>query len=201
MFSAINYYSNQTLKRKKNITQNLLTSFQSHFTSSSSFHHIWPMSSFLAINTSSISELMCVCMCVLTTPPTTRTPIEVREVREARPVTMETISSSWVMELCGNGGMLVLTGVRAMVRGTCRENTAENSTEQSTKGTGSESCWQSCLYVKVFLDEKLKPELWLNAWQASKKDGKHWSQHRTNIYLLNKTTECNTGENEKGLFL
>ena len=71
----------------------------------------------------------CVCVCFLTTPPTTRTPMEVREVREARPVTMETISSSWVMELCGNGGMLVLTGVRAMGRGTCRENTAETSTE------------------------------------------------------------------------
>lgn len=40
-------------------------------------------------------------MCVLvhTTPPTTRTPMEVREVREARPVTMETISSSWVTEV------------------------------------------------------------------------------------------------------
>lgn len=64
-------------------------------------------------------------MCVLTTPPTTRTPMEVREVREARPVTMEIISSSWVMELCENGGMLVLTGVKAMGRGTCRERRAE----------------------------------------------------------------------------
>ncbi len=52
--------------------------------------------------------------------------MEVREVSEARPVTMETISSSWVMELCGNGGMLVLTGVRARGRGTCRDNTADN---------------------------------------------------------------------------
>lgn len=60
------------------------------------------------------------CFKVLTTPPTTRTPMEVREVREAKPVTMETISSSWVIEFCGNGGMLVLTGVKAMGRGTCK---------------------------------------------------------------------------------
>lgn len=46
--------------------------------------------------------------------------MEVRDVREARPVTIETMSSSWVTELCGNGGMLVLTGVRARDRGTCR---------------------------------------------------------------------------------
>lgn len=45
-------------------------------------------------------------------------PMEVREVREARPVTMETMSSSWVMEFWGKGGILVLTGVRAMGRGT-----------------------------------------------------------------------------------
>lgn len=50
-------------------------------------------------------------------------PIEVREVTEASPVTMETISSSWVMEFCGNGGMLVLTGVKARGRGICMENT------------------------------------------------------------------------------
>lgn len=50
-------------------------------------------------------------------------PMDVREVREARPVTMETISSSWVMEFWGNGGMLVLTGVRAMGRGTYRTDT------------------------------------------------------------------------------
>lgn len=62
-------------------------------------------------------------MYILTTPPTTRTPIEVREVREARPVTIETISSSCVTELCGNGGMLLQTGVRAMGLGTYRENT------------------------------------------------------------------------------
>lgn len=58
----------------------------------------------------------------LTTPPTTSTPMEVRDVREARPVTMETMSSSWVTELWGNGGMLVLTGVKARGRGTCREH-------------------------------------------------------------------------------
>lgn len=52
--------------------------------------------------------------------------MEVREVREARPVTIETISSSWVMALCGNGGMLVLTGVKAIGRGTCMDNTANN---------------------------------------------------------------------------
>lgn len=45
--------------------------------------------------------------------------MEVRDVREASPVTMETMSSSWVTELCGNGGMLVLTGVRARDRDTC----------------------------------------------------------------------------------
>lgn len=76
-------------------------------------------------------------MC-LTTPPTTSTPIEVREVREARPVTMETISSSWVMELCGNGGMLVLTGVKAMGRGTCRRErvkTAPHPPHYATKTT------------------------------------------------------------------
>lgn len=59
------------------------------------------------------------CVFLLTTPPTTMMPMEVREVSEARPVTMETISSSWVMELWGNGGILVLTGVRAIGRGTC----------------------------------------------------------------------------------
>lgn len=72
-----------------------------------------------------IERQLCVCVCVLTTPPTTRTPMDVREVSDARPVTMETISSSWVMALCGNGGILVLTGVRAMGRGTCRDSTVK----------------------------------------------------------------------------
>lgn len=57
----------------------------------------------------------------LTTPPTTRMPMEVLEVREARPVTMETMSSSWVREPWGSGGMLGLAGVRGMGRCTCRE--------------------------------------------------------------------------------
>ncbi len=86
------------------------------------FCQSWQSFTFLRL-WSNVSE------CVLTTPPTTRTPMEVREVREARPVTMETISSSWVIELCGNGGMLVLTGVRAKGRGTCTEKLAENNAE------------------------------------------------------------------------
>lgn len=57
--------------------------------------------------------------------------MEVREVREARPVTIETISSSWVMALCGNGGMLVLTGVKAIGRGTCMDNTVNNLTKHT----------------------------------------------------------------------
>lgn len=44
--------------------------------------------------------------------------MEVREVREARPVTMETISSSWVTEVWGNGGMEP-AGVRARGLETC----------------------------------------------------------------------------------
>lgn len=47
----------------------------------------------------------------LTTPPTTIIPIDVREVKDANPVTMDTISSSWVIDPWGNGGKLVLTGV------------------------------------------------------------------------------------------
>lgn len=134
MFSAINHYSNQTLKRKKKHNSKCAYKFSITFhfflfTSSHLTYVFLPCHQYII----HIWTNVCVHVCVLTTPPTTRTPIEVREVREARPVTMETISSSWVMELCGNGGMLVLTGVRAMVRGTCRENTAENSTEQSTK--------------------------------------------------------------------
>lgn len=42
--------------------------------------------------------------------------MEVLDVREARPVTMETMSSSWVREPCGSGGMLGLAGVRGMGR-------------------------------------------------------------------------------------
>lgn len=57
--------------------------------------------------------------------------MEVREVREARPVTIETMSSSWVMALCGNGGMLVLTGVKAIGRGTCMDNTVNNLTKHT----------------------------------------------------------------------
>lgn len=52
----------------------------------------------------------------LTTPPTTRMPMEVLDVREARPVTIETMSSSWVREPCGRGGMLGLAGVRGTGR-------------------------------------------------------------------------------------
>lgn len=42
--------------------------------------------------------------------------MEVRDVRDARPVTMDTMSSSWVSEPCGSGGMLGLAGVRGMGR-------------------------------------------------------------------------------------
>lgn len=45
-------------------------------------------------------------------------PIEVLEVREASPVTMETISSSWVREPWGKGGRLGLAGVSGKGRGT-----------------------------------------------------------------------------------
>lgn len=47
--------------------------------------------------------------------------MEVLDVREARPVTMETMSSSWVREPWGSGGMLGLAGVRGMGRCTCGE--------------------------------------------------------------------------------
>ena len=43
-------------------------------------------------------------------------PMEVLDVREARPVTMETISSSCVREPCGKGGILGLAGVRGIGR-------------------------------------------------------------------------------------
>lgn len=48
-------------------------------------------------------------------------PMEVLDVRDARPVTMETMSSSWVREPCGSGGMLGLAGVRGTGRCTWRE--------------------------------------------------------------------------------
>lgn len=47
--------------------------------------------------------------------------MEVLDVREARPVTMETMSSSCVREPWGSGGMLGLAGVRGMGRCTCGE--------------------------------------------------------------------------------
>lgn len=55
---------------------------------------------------------------VLTTPPTTMIPMDVREVRDASPVTIDTMSSSCVMEPCGKGGMAVATGVMAKGLGT-----------------------------------------------------------------------------------
>ncbi len=60
---------------------------------------------------------------VLTTPPTTIMPIDVREVSDANPVTMETISSSWVKDPWGKGGILVLTGVMARGLGTWQHKT------------------------------------------------------------------------------
>lgn len=42
--------------------------------------------------------------------------MEVLDVSEAKPVTMETMSSSWVSEPCGRGGMLGLAGVRGRGR-------------------------------------------------------------------------------------
>lgn len=57
----------------------------------------------------------------LTTPPTTMMPMDVRDVREASPVTIETMSSSWVTEPCGKGGMAVPTGVIAKGLGTSRD--------------------------------------------------------------------------------
>lgn len=51
--------------------------------------------------------------------------MEVREVREARPVTMETISSSWVTEVWGNGGMEPQAGVRASGLETCSQEEEE----------------------------------------------------------------------------
>lgn len=46
-------------------------------------------------------------------------PMDVRDVREASPVTIETMSSSWVMEPCGKGGIALPTGVIAKGLGTC----------------------------------------------------------------------------------
>lgn len=56
-------------------------------------------------------------------------------MREARPVTMETISSSWVTEVWGNGGMEPQAGVRARGLGTCsrgEESGAESAAALST---------------------------------------------------------------------
>lgn len=39
-------------------------------------------------------------------------PMEVREVKEASPVTMDTMSSSWVIEPWGKGGRLGFAGVK-----------------------------------------------------------------------------------------
>lgn len=50
--------------------------------------------------------------CQPTTPPTTMIPMEVREVNEASPVTIDTMSSSWVIEPWGKGGRLGFAGVK-----------------------------------------------------------------------------------------
>lgn len=97
---------------------------------------------------------------LLTTPPTTRMPMEVLDVREARPVTMETMSSSWVREPWGSGGMLGLAGVRGMGRCACREK------EEAVRAT-----WQASHSTKLSVT--------LEAWSLEQGEG-----HRERLFNL-----------------